>query len=161
MENQQLVYTKQHDKAFANVSFVVEVFKGMSVRRGQFIHESKHYERIVEVKAFRLVVKEIKVHSRSNGVEQQTVTTRDFGYITSRVNEFMLVDFIIEDKCLTLRDIEIALANLEKDFRVALDRDASRAAKKQMGHLFQNDTFTVTSSSYHNGPRVFKPKLSQ
>lgn len=150
MENQVLVYTKQHDKQ--NLSFVVEVYKGAVVRKGQFIHNSKHYERIVEVKAFRLVVKQIETISRGNGVETQTVTTKDFGYITSRVNEFMLVDLIIEEKCYSLRDIEIVLANLQEDFRVAIERDAQRAAKRQLGKLFQSQTFTVTSSTFHNGP---------
>jgi hypothetical protein len=152
MANQTLVYTKQHDKQ--NLSFVVEVYKGMTVRRGQFIHERKHYERIVETKAFRLVVKEVKVISRANGVENQTITTKDFGFITSRSSEFMLVDSIIGEKCFSLRDIEIVLANLEKDFRVALDRDAMKAAKKQLSHLFTSQTFTVTSSSFYNGPRL-------
>lgn len=152
MANQQLVYTKQHDKH--NLSFVVEVYKGTTIRRGQFIHQHKHYERIVETKAFRLVVKEIKVLNRVNGVENQTVTTRDFGFITSRSNEFMLVDSIIEQKCLSLRDVEIVIANLEKDFRVALDRDAMKAAKKQLSHLFKSQTFTVTSSSFYNGPKL-------
>jgi hypothetical protein len=119
-----------------------EVYKGMTSWRGAFDYKGTHYERPVQIKAFRIIVKEII----NSGRRTQNITEKDFGFCTSRTGIFMQINKYIEDSAKTIQDVVRFMDSLEDDFRVALDRDAARAAKRHLG-LFENPGFTVTSST--------------
>jgi hypothetical protein len=123
MENRLLVRTQQHE--IGNRSFNVEVYKGASLVKGHAEFEGKKYNKVVEIKAFSIIVRETTTDE--NGT--QTFDTEYFISCTSRGGEFDKALRLMKD-CRSLDQMRYLMISLEDEFSVAMRKDAERLVKK-------------------------------
>jgi hypothetical protein len=126
MTKHNLVYTQQHE--VDNRLYTIKVYKGQALRNAEYDFKGKHYEEVVEIKAFRVVVKCIEQFGNGRNKSSE----HDFGYLTSRAGEFMSLLREMKETCEDLDDMKRLVVSLEKRFRVALDRDAISVLKKRL-----------------------------
>jgi hypothetical protein len=123
---EQLVHTQPHK--IGERSYFFEVYKGMTTRLGEHHFNGKSYEGVVEIKAFRILIKEIV----ANG-SMQKITVHDCGFCTSRTGEFKGAIEGMMKLCDTMFDMKMHMLSLERNrFYAAMDRDATKALKKHL-----------------------------
>jgi hypothetical protein len=126
MSKEQLVDKQQHEVVVGDVTkrFTIYVTKGTDFRLAEY----DGVEQVVQIKAFRISVKEEWVWEDQPYRE----IVHDFGYVTSRAGEFAGAVRRMRE-CDSIKKMRVVIASLHKDFRGALTRDATRELKRILG----------------------------
>jgi hypothetical protein len=157
VEKKLLVHESQHKVVEAEEArvYTVEVFKGKAFRKGKYEFNGTDYEQVVEIKAFRIVVREEII--TPIGTEQHSEPL-DFNFCCSRSGDFRYVTRVIAEQCKTLNDVRYLMADLEDRFAATMDRDAKFELKKQLGLYNQKPAPVVrTNKQYKPLPQIKRP----
>jgi hypothetical protein len=156
VEKKQLVHDSQHKIVEVEETriYTVEVFKGKAFRKGKYEFNGTDYEQVVEIKAFRIVVREEIVKPTGTEVSEPL----DFNFCCSRSGDFRYFSRVVAEQCKTLENVRFLMADLENRFAATMDRDAKFELKKQLGLYNQKPAPVVRTNKQHKPlPQIKRP----
>ncbi|MDK2600746.1 hypothetical protein QO179_24940 [Bacillus stercoris] len=154
MKNEKLFRTQRHEVVDGDITHEIttEVYQGYAFIKAKY----KHKTEVVKVKAFRLFVKDVWVYE----CQAYRTLPYDFGYVSSRSGEIAYALAKIKE-CKSLEEIRILMADLEEDFRVALEKDAIREIKRLLGLHKQNSPVVTRNKEYKPLPQIKLPWMEE
>jgi hypothetical protein len=142
MENRQLVLTEQYGKQ--DRTFVIKIFKGAVMFKGQAQFQGHTYTKLVSTKSFSMVVHE----SSTDELGNPKYVTEYFMDFTARAGEFKYVLSVIEKDCKSMDDIRFLIDDTKERFSVAMKKDAAAVVRRQLGLLDRQPNFGTTTYPY-------------